>query len=592
MGKDGNIPLKNNLVVMKNRLIQEFTKQKAGDKKELSVIIREFLQNDDFKSAMTEMESSCKKYLEDTTAIDLERKIAHLIGLCGDLRGKYDLNQIKSNKMATAQEATQGEIVKEVEVMDLSKNPIECPILYEEDVPQILIDECDPLLVGVEKNIVDDINACPLRILNYPDLKAKLKSRLSNYVGVMGIKAKFDRNLLKNPFTQNRLLGSIPLGTHKSHVTVGNHTIAKLISGGKILGNLNLYYAVIWYLIQENSIEYLKDIEANVTEHLLFRMKTSKTYASMCGQAQFVNTQVSTDIAVWYCVNSGYLNQPTDRDTFRFHFYDLEPMMKIVQALGYPNDEGLMGHYNRTNVLFSLLSVFKTMRSKHDKKSLENMLKGLYQNGVFIDAKKLSKKFIDNEVCSVFIPIDGVASSEQVEKIRALLGERYKFTKPLTDEELVYIANLADSKKHISQHVLDYNVVVPALPEPETNWKYGLEDVSHQAKVCPKTLRPYHIENQIKEESPAQVLKDFKHFEEFVFKYEKLPTLDELIVFFYNRYVEAGKCKTLPFKVSVWAELLIEEYRPHFDSLSVKKVKRVFNESRTIDKRIKMEGAN
>lgn len=33
--------------------------------------------------------------------------------------------------------------------MDLSKNPIECPILNEEDVPQILVDECEPLLLGV-----------------------------------------------------------------------------------------------------------------------------------------------------------------------------------------------------------------------------------------------------------------------------------------------------------------------------------------------------------------------------------------------------------------------------------------------------------
>lgn len=303
-----------------------------------------------------------------------------------------------------------------------------------------------------------------MRILNYPDLKAKLKSRISNYVGVMGIKAKFDRTLLKNPFTQNRLLGSIPLGIHKSHVTVGNYTIAKLISGGKILGNLNLYYSVIWCLIQEKTIEYLNDIEANATEHLLYRMRTTKTYASMCGQAQFVNTQVSTDIAVWYCLNSGYLNQPTDRDTFRFHFYDLEPMMKIVQSLGYPNDEGLMGHYNRTKALFSFLSVYKTMRSKHDKKSLENMLKGLYQNGVFIDVRKLNKKFIDTEICSVFVPVDGPALPGQVEKIRAQLGERYKFTKPLTNEELFYIANLVDPKKHISQYSLDYNIVVPALP--------------------------------------------------------------------------------------------------------------------------------
>lgn len=69
-------------------------------------------------------------------------------------------------------------------------------------------------MLGLEKYVVDDIAACPLRILNYPEVRAKLKSKLSNYVGVMGIKAHFDEKLLKNPFTQARLLGSIPLGTH------------------------------------------------------------------------------------------------------------------------------------------------------------------------------------------------------------------------------------------------------------------------------------------------------------------------------------------------------------------------------------------
>ena len=75
-------------------------------------------------------------------------------------------------------------------------------------------------------------------------MKSKFKACLSTFTGV-----KYSDKLLKNPFTQNRLLGAIPLGTHKNHVQVGNYTIAKLISGGKILGNLNMYYAVIWYLI-------------------------------------------------------------------------------------------------------------------------------------------------------------------------------------------------------------------------------------------------------------------------------------------------------------------------------------------------------
>lgn len=125
----------------------------------------------------------------------------------------------------------------------------------DEDVPQILVDECQPILVGLEKAVVSDITSCPLRILNYPDVKAKLKSRLSNFIGV-----KYADKFYKNPFTQKRLLGAIPLGCHDSHVKTGNFTIAKMFSDGKILGNLNLFYAVIWYIIKEQEIEYLKEI--------------------------------------------------------------------------------------------------------------------------------------------------------------------------------------------------------------------------------------------------------------------------------------------------------------------------------------------
>ena len=187
--------------------------------------------------------------------------------------------------MAWANNAEEGKLDKQVEITDLSKNPIECPIILDEDVPQILIDECDPVLLGFDKFIVDDIAACPLRILNYPEVKAKLKSRLSNYIGI-----KFADQFMKNPFTQNKLLGAIPLGTHPSHVKVGNYTIAKLMSGGKILGNLNMFYAVIWYIIKEKEIQYLNDVEKNVTEHLIYRLKNSKTYISLSGLAQFVTT--------------------------------------------------------------------------------------------------------------------------------------------------------------------------------------------------------------------------------------------------------------------------------------------------------------
>jgi hypothetical protein len=325
MGKSGNIPLKNQLVTMKNRVVKELSKSMSKQGIDYSAEMRLHLEKGNFEGAIEIAQIMSKKYFSEDLTTDIEKKISHLINLCGDLTGQYSLGQIKSNKMATAATAKESKLDLGVDIQDLSKNPIECPIIMDEDVPQILIDECEPFLLGVEKNIVDDIAACPLRILNYPELRAKFKASISTFTGV-----KFADKLLKNPFTQNRLLGAIPLGTHKSHVEVGNHTIAKLIAGGKIMGNLNLYYAVIWYLINEGEIEFLKPIQANATEHLLHRLKNNKTMAGLCGLAQFVTTQVDTDVALWYCVSSGYLNQPTDRDTFRFHFYNLDPMIKMV----------------------------------------------------------------------------------------------------------------------------------------------------------------------------------------------------------------------------------------------------------------------
>lgn len=117
--------------------------------------------------------------------------------------------------------------------------------------------------------------------------------------------------------------------------------------------------------------------------------------AGMCGLAQFVTTQVNTDVAVWYCVNSGFLNQPTDRDTFRFHFFNLQPMIRMVKLLGYPIDQGLKAHYLRTKLLLTTLNRFKKMKT-NEKKSYKLLFSGLYQCGFFVNTNDLSEKFSMN----------------------------------------------------------------------------------------------------------------------------------------------------------------------------------------------------
>lgn len=43
-------------------------------------------------------------------------------------------------------------------------------------------------------------------------------------------------------------------------------------------------------------------------------------------------------------------------------------------------------------------------------------------------------------------------------------------------------------------------------------------------------------------------------------KYKRLPNRDELIVFYYNRYVVGNKKDTLPFLVGQWAGKFVDEY--------------------------------
>lgn len=91
MGKEGNIPLKNQIVLMKNRLVKELSKKMAGDH-DYGEVVRAFLEGKDFEGAMAQFKTLVSSYFKESATVELEKKISHLINLCGDLRGKYNLN--------------------------------------------------------------------------------------------------------------------------------------------------------------------------------------------------------------------------------------------------------------------------------------------------------------------------------------------------------------------------------------------------------------------------------------------------------------------------------------------------------------------
>ena len=288
--------------------------------------------------------------------------------------------------------------------------------------------------------------------------------------------------------------------------------------------------------------------------------------ASLCGQAQFVTTELSTDVAAWYCVNSACLNQPADRDTFRFHLYNMLPMIDIVNALGYPIDKGVIAHLTRSKAVLSTLSGYKKL-STSDKKNFKEAIRCLYQKGVEINKENIRKEILDLETFVRFIPIDGKASEAQINKIMSILPKEIR---NLSVEEAVHIGNLMDAQKSASDIFIDYNFVANKLPEAAVDWAYKLTEYEKvRIPICPRTMRPYMNSHEERWDEHAekcfsipvdQMIKGQRYFEQFVIKYEKLPTKDELILFYYNRYVVAGKKTTLPYKIEQWSEEVIEEF--------------------------------
>lgn len=595
MGKSGDPEMKEKLLKFKQNLTSELANQSSIKGTNPGLQMRANLEMNDFENALLGAKQMNHEYFS-LIGMEVDKKINYLISLCGNMQGMFDVNSIRSNKMATAENVKVEESSKvNIDIEKLTVNPVECPISMDVDVPQILVNECQPILAGLDKSITDDIISCPLRILNYPEVVDKLKKSISRWVGT-----QTDGKLKSNPYTRQNLLGTIPLGTCQQHVDCGNYTISRLFTSGKLLGNLDLYWAVIWYLIKQNTWDFLTDITVQASEHLCYRLKTSWTFASLTGLPQFMITKVPSDVAIWYYVNSVLLDPPTDRDTTRLHVFNIDVMLAILEELKYPVSDKTLKYINRTKVLMSMLSMVKKNNAQ-----FRNKISCLVQNAVRINLDNVSKHVKELEGEIRWIPIDGPASLEQVEEI---LCSFPSFFRNLTVDELYGLSTMVDRQYSASDIVLKSDWE-PTPSGSVVNWTtYGLnEQITNIVPICPGTLRPYYlIDNKMWVDKlcevyniPRQLYVDgsnntpfcneifsgYKMWGNFVLKYKEYPTIDSYLLFCYNRYSKS----TLPFHVKYWAQNVIETYEPIVKDMKPINASRLFENGTSTSKRFEME---
>ena len=136
--------------------------------------------------------------------------------------------------------------------------------------------------------------------------------------------------------------------------------------------------------------------------------------------------------------------------------------------------------------------------------------------------------------------------------------------------EIIALGKLLDTQKIAAEISLPYNFQTEPLERGKISWEYGLKTFEKEdITICPKTFRPLSSSNgeqwevraeKIYKMNSGQLFKGRRYLQDFLVKYKKLPTHDELILFYYNRMVMSGKKPTLPFLTNSWTEQIISEY--------------------------------
>ena len=179
-----------------------------------------------------------------------------------------------------------------------------------------------------------------------------------------------------------------------------------------------------------------------------------------------------------------------------------------------------------------------------------------------------------------------------------------KEMRKLSIEEAVHVGSLMDAQKSASDIFIDYNFKPNQLPKHSVNWAYELHDYkSVKIQISPRTMRPcYRVNNKVWEEVAMEtfsvpvnkMMSGMKYYQNFLEKHGKIPTKDELIIFYYNRYVVANKKSTLPYLTERWAGEVISDYNEAFEisKCSVKEAVEIINSSMSIVKREEFEKWN
>eukprot|EP00742_Colponemidia_sp_Colp-10_P013693 GILJ01015487.1.p1 GENE.GILJ01015487.1~~GILJ01015487.1.p1 ORF type:complete len:619 (+),score=91.03 GILJ01015487.1:68-1858(+) len=536
---------------------------------------------------------------------DWSAGIARLVGMCeGSLRGAFDLSNV--NAAIQSDRARRAAEVMPAGVADIPQTEAVkkfiCPVDLDKDGDLVLlIADGEPVLTGLDKAIINSVADCPLNALNYPEIVERIVKRLDHPVSLASMQraAAAGAPIEKSEITDRGVEGGITLGCSREQVQCATSTIARLVAGGKLLGNPDLWYAVIWRLVETDAVPYLAPLKGALQAQMKWRCENNTTFMSLSGLPELPTTKVPLGVAAWYVAAASAFTLSGKEEPMRAHIAHIEPLLAIVDLVGYALPPGISAHIQRLRTMLGMLRAVKT-----DRHSLPFIAKALYQNSIAIDPETILPAMLERESIPPFLPIDGPATEASAAlAVRALP----KPWQAVSQKELLAIASMVEPSFSAGDVIIPYDFA----PVADRRWAAGAKVVSEWAyglkaptvvfvPICPATCRPYYTVDGGKlwmvaaEEcygfKAAALLSVNRYFGEFVFKYDQYPTQQELLVFCYNRIAKGSSGKSvLPFPVLELIQQTFDEFAEIVASVTPADFKKRFMGSVTIYDRQRIE---
>ena len=650
MGREGDPILKEKFIALKKRLIQEMS-ERNSTKTDYNQMLTDCLTSRQIPDAIEISKRMLVDFYSASPVTELSRKIDTLIGLCGNLQHQFNPNELKSTAASRVQDAvhetpTTFQVVTDTEY--------ECPILLEQDCPCILIHRLfDSLLVGLEKDTVDFIIDCPLRLLLFPELVQKTKALMGHPVGLktaLELHQKYrDENyyyyqeqrriLFTSPYNREPVMALLALGNHESHFRSANYIVYTLFTSQKQLGNADMWLAVLYLIAKQ--LDYLTEVMESFQAHLRFRWNYSTTFASLSGNGTLINTKLCVQNALWFVLSCSVIGEdivPQKQNPFRFHLPNLDSVLCLVDDLigSHTITEEIKHSILQTKVLMRLLKWIKEHPSNQDllyqiadalwrpcelvvvKKDVEDESQRptIQTRVVFVDASRP----LLGQVHKVYQLIEqithqSIQSLETLEVYRLLKSvHRSKSAGDTFFDTSISIPTQENSTSFYWPYL--YSVKVPKSTLSDNEILEVSEDMflhEYIVPICYATFRPYssYYDTERKTQTTweqsafyrchlqdkATLFPGTKYFLLFIQKYKRVPSEDEYVWFCHKRLTTSsryGPDTPIPLNLRKIFQWICKDYRPVFarakeEGVKIAEIVRRIDDSTLLEKRKQLE---